>query len=202
MLGGTLLSLMLLEISAGISYPATQVAAASLKQGDPFLLEAGENQPRLEISAKGSARQTENCAVSLRFPHKVRRWCDLITRYADQHNLSPDLVAAVIWLESGGDPEAVSPSGAVGLMQVMPSDGVSAGFQCANGPCFEHRPSSAELKDPEFNISFGTKLLAGLVTRYGELREALRYYGPPGAGYSYADKVLRIFNQHRNQPEG
>ena len=138
-----------------------------------------------------------NCNVSNQFPQKITQWCGLITEYALQYNLDPDLVAAVVWLESGGNSQAYSHSGAVGLMQVMPSDGLAASFMCANGPCFKDRPSTNELFDPEFNIAFGTKFLAGLVRKYGNVREALRSYGPMDAGYTYSDKVISIFNRYK-----
>jgi soluble lytic murein transglycosylase-like protein len=54
----------------------------------------------------------------------------------------------------------------------------------------------AELYDPEFNVRYGTGMLAGLVNRHGNLREALRSYGPGDAGYTYADKVLAIYSAH------
>jgi hypothetical protein len=138
------------------------------------------------------------CQVSSLYPPKITRWCDLITQYSTKHNLDPDLVAALIWLESGGNELAYSHSGAVGLMQVMPRDGLAASFMCANGPCFQDRPSSDELRNPENNIAFGTRYLASLLQRNGNLREALRSYGPIDAGYSYSDKVLNIFNQYKN----
>lgn len=140
----------------------------------------------------------DRCAVSSRFPAKVTRWCTLITQYAQKHDLDPDLVAAVVWLESGGNELAYSHSGAVGLMQVMPRDGLAASFRCANGPCFKDRPSSDELRDPEFNIAYGTRFLSGLVRRTGNIRDALRSYGPMDAGYTYADKVLSIFNRYKD----
>jgi hypothetical protein len=107
-----------------------------------------------------SAATTGDCKVSRKFPDRVYKWCDLITRFADQHNLPPDLIAAVIWQESGGNPQSFSRSGAVGLMQVMPSDGLAAQFQCANGPCFANRPKTKQLKDPEFNIKYGVRICA------------------------------------------
>ena len=88
-----------------------------------------------------------NPAVSQAFPQSVLQWCSLITRYAGEQGLPADLVAAVIWQESGGDAQAISRSGAVGLMQVMPRDGVAASFMCLNGPCFSNRPSSQQLRD-------------------------------------------------------
>ncbi len=137
-----------------------------------------------------------NCAVSNRFPPAVLQWCGLITRYANKRGLPSDLVAALIWQESGGDPLAYSGSGAVGLMQVMPRDGLAASFTCVNGPCFSSRPTTRELQDPEYNIAFGTRLLAGLLGRHGDIREALRFYGPNNVGYYYADKVFGLFQRY------
>lgn len=138
----------------------------------------------------------EDCTLNRSFPKNVLRWCKLIEGYADRSDLPPDLIAALIWQESGGNPYAFSSNGAVGLMQVMPRDGIAASFQCKKGACFEDRPSSAELQDPEFNIRFGTQMLKELINDYeGNLREALKSYGPMGVGYSYADTVLSLFNR-------
>jgi len=145
------------------------------------------------VAAQPAAAQTTGCALSEGFPGAVLRWCDWITQYAQSNGLAPGLVAALIWLESGGNEQAVSRSGAIGLMQVMPRDGKAASFMCVNGPCFHDRPASQELYQPEFNIAYGTKLLAGLRARRGDLREALRAYGPKDVGYSYADKVLGLY---------
>lgn len=155
-----------------------------------------EVAPAAESTTPAAADAAQECPLSSGFPTEVRRWCDLITRYASEHDLPADLIAALIWLESGGDPTAYSRSGAVGLMQVMPRDGLAANFVCINGPCFANRPSRAELEDPEFNISYGTRMLAGLYSRSQNLREALRSYGPMDVGYRYADLVLNLYQQH------
>lgn len=141
---------------------------------------------------------SEECDVSDSFPEEVRQWCGLITRYAKEHEISPDLIAAVIWLESGGNPTAYSRSGAVGLMQVMPRDGLASSFQCANGPCFASRPTREELEDPEYNIEYGTGMLAGLYGRFESWRDALKSYGPMNVGYSYADKILSLYERFGN----
>ena len=148
---------------------------------------------------KDDSEAKGNCAVNHRFPPTIMQWCDLITRYANKRGLPPDLVAALIWQESGGDPVAYSQSGAVGLMQVMPRDGIAASFACANGPCFANRPTTQELQDPEYNIAYGTRLLAGLLGRHGDMREALKYYGPKDVGYYYADKVFGLFQRYGEQ---
>lgn len=102
-------------------------------------------------------------------------------------------------MESGGQPEVISYSGAVGLMQIMPRDGIAATFQCINGPCFANRPTIEELKDPAFNVDFGVKMLAGLIGKYGDLREGLKSYGPGDVGYWYADKVLGVYESVRRK---
>jgi len=152
----------------------------------------------VELGTTTESEPQVECQVSQEYPQKVLRWCNLITRYAIKHNLPPDLIAALIWQESGGSPSAYSRSGAVGLMQIMPRDGIATKFKCPNGPCFAKRPTIDELRDPEFNIKFGTRMLAGLFKRNGSLREALHAYGPMDGGYYYADKVLSIYERYGN----
>ena len=195
------LTIFLLSITGGI----TQIALASSGSGPA----SGENdQEQVAAAEEKNAAAEDNsvtvneasvraCAVSERFPASILQWCEIITQYAEKHNLPPDLVAALIWQESGGNPQAYSRSGAVGLMQVMPSDGLAASFMCQNGPCFGNRPRTEELKDPEFNFKYVTRMLAGLVSKNGDLREALKSYGPMNVGYYYADKVMGIFERYR-----
>ena len=83
-------------------------------------------------------------------------------------------------------------------MQVMPRDGIASTFMCINGPCFTNRPTVQELQDPTFNINFGTSMLSGLQAKLGDMREALKYYGPMDVGYTYADKVLGIYASYRD----
>ncbi len=139
----------------------------------------------------------EDCEVSSSYPEGILQWCEAITALARQAELPPDLIAAVILQESGGDATAYSSSGAVGLMQVMPRDGIAATFECINGPCFASRPTIEELQDPSYNIEYGTRMLAGLIGRLGNLREALKSYGPMDVDYRYADTVLAIYENYR-----
>lgn len=87
----------------------------------------------------------------------------LIQTYAAKHNLPTSLVKAVIQTESGGKPRAVSPAGAVGLMQLMPANVREAGI--------------SDPFDPEQNIAAGTRQLADLMDHYhGDLDLALAGY--------------------------
>lgn len=82
------------------------------------------------------------------------------------------LVYAVIMAESGFDSKAVSPKGAVGLMQLMP-DTASwvTGFKV----------NASKLENPVINISIGTKLLSNYIAKYGDIRAVLCAYNA-GAG--------------------
>lgn len=159
------------------------------------------NVPPADLSLGNVANSGANadipCTISKSYPDSIQQWCGLIERYSRQYGLDPNLVSAVMLQESAGKADAYSKSGAVGLMQVMPRDGKAATFMCINGPCFADRPSSQELFDPEFNIAYGTRMLADLIRRFGNVRDALKAYGPKDVGYYYADIVLNIHRSNR-----
>jgi hypothetical protein len=138
-----------------------------------------------------------NCSLSAHFPGEIQQWCALIEASSQETGLPPTLIASVMLQESGGDPNAISHSGAVGLLQVMPRDGQAAEFMCVNGPCFASRPTTDELLDPAFNIAYGSQMLADLYAKHGSYREALYKYGPMDMGYRYADIVLNIWNNYQ-----
>ncbi len=82
---------------------------------------------------------------------------------ARRHGLDPRLVLAVISVESGFRPQAVSPKGAQGLMQLMPTTAGALGV----GDAF----------DPEQNLEGGVRHLGSLLSLYdGDLRRALAAY--------------------------
>lgn len=142
------------------------------------------------------AKEKEKRPISEKFPKEIGRWCDLIAKYSN--NLDPNLIAALILVESGGNPNAISKSGAVGLMQIMPSDGKAASFICINGPCFADRPKTRELLDPEFNIKYGSKMLSRFIVQQGGVREGLMAYGPKDQKSHYADLILSTYKRYTN----
>lgn len=100
----------------------------------------------------------------------------IIRDYAGQHDLDPDLLAAVVYAESRFDPNASSEAGAIGLMQLMPE---TAQFiaRKTGGTSFV----LADLRDPEINIRYGAWLLDYHRDRYGDERTALAaYHAGPG----------------------
>ncbi len=135
--------------------------------------------------------------MSVKYPQSIQKWRGEIESSADQNGLDPNLIAAVMLQESGGQPTVVSASGAVGLMQIMPRDGISSSFICGDNPCFKNRPSITELLDPDENINFGARMLSGLLKTSGSIRNALKAYGPMDVGFYYADIVLSIYFSYK-----
>jgi len=181
--------LLVVGISRLLLSPSSVVQASDVEPTTPPAEQVNTPQPEEMAS--------DDCTLSNGYPENIQQWCAYIQHAAAEHQLDPNLIAAVMLQESGGNPDAYSRSGAVGLMQVMPRDGKAAEFMCVNGPCFANRPSTQELFDPQFNIEYGVRMLAGLIQRKGDVREALKSYGPMDVGYSYADKVLTIYQNYR-----
>lgn len=104
-----------------------------------------------------------------------RAYDSLIAAEADRHGLPPALVKAVIAAESNFDPQATSPKGALGLMQLMPSTAELLGVNDA----FEVRE----------NVRAGTRYLATMLERYGDWSHALAAYN---AGPQAVDRYRGI----------
>ncbi|MCB1575700.1 MAG: lytic transglycosylase domain-containing protein, partial [Xanthomonadales bacterium] len=117
----------------------------------------------------------------------------MIRRHADRERLSPRLVQALVQVESGYNPRAVSSKGAQGLMQLMPE-------------------TSRELAvddpfDPDQNLRGGTRYLRSMLDRFGDLQMALAAYNagptavsrfggiPPYAEtQGYVRRILGLFH--------
>jgi len=82
---------------------------------------------------------------------------DVVLRHAAEHQIDPLLVTAVMHVESSFRPNAVSPKGAKGLMQLMPSTAEWAASQMGMSTYSEEM-----LFDPEINVSIGVWYLANL----------------------------------------
>lgn len=124
---------------------------------------------------------------------QVLRWQKEIEAAAKRYELEPALIAAVIEQESGGNQEAMSLAGAIGLMQLM--------------------PTTAELMninpyDPVQNIDGGSHYLKVQLDSFGNLQEALAAYNAgPGSvqngnwinipeTMNYIQKVPRLLGKY------
>jgi len=96
----------------------------------------------------------------------------VIREAAARRDLDPALVAAVIYTESGFDEQVKSPSGAIGLMQIMPSTAAEIARMTEG-----YRFRQADLDTPRVNILYGCYLLRVLLDRYhGSVVESLAAY--------------------------
>ncbi len=92
--------------------------------------------------------------------HYPLRFRELVEENASRFGLDEAHVYAVILCESGFRQEAVSPAGAVGLMQIMPETGAWIAGKLGE----EFR--EAALRDPAVNIRYGCWLLSFLSRQY------------------------------------
>jgi len=110
---------------------------------------------------------------------------------AKEHHIEPELLQALIAAESGFDASAVSPKGAIGLMQIMPATAERYGL---SGDA--KLPLAKKLTDPRTNIRTGVRYLSDLIRMFpGQLELALAAYNA-GEG-----AVQRAGNRVPNYPE-
>ena len=123
---------------------------------------------------------------------------DVVSAASWRYRLDPDLVNSVIKAESDFNVRAVSPKGALGLMQLMPGTASQLGVQNAF--------------DPQANVEGGTKYLRELLERYDfDLVKALAAYnaGPERVEQfggvppfyetrAYVARVVRDFNKKKS----
>ncbi len=112
-------------------------------------------------------------------PAEIERLAAAVVSEAHARDFDPSLVLAVIEVESSFDNFAVSPVGAIGLMQILPS----------TGEALAHRlgipwHGSRTLFDPVANVKLGVAYLDELRERFGRLPTALAAYnwGPGRIG--------------------
>lgn len=99
----------------------------------------------------------------------------IIQNVAATYQLSPELIKAIIKVESNYNPQAISPKGARGLMQLMPSTAQRFGV--------------ADVFDPEDNITGGVKFLRYLLDEFGEHNLELVL-----AGYNAGEEAVRKYD--------
>ena len=126
---------------------------------------------------------------------RLAMWEGKLQELCEQYGVDPHLARAVMRMESGGNPNAVSRAGALGLMQLMP--GTARGL-------------GVDPKDPHKNLEGGIKYLAQLSDKYsGDLTKTLAAYNA-GSGrvdsyggippfpetQRYVKNVLALYQQY------
>ena len=132
--------------------------------------------PELKKSAKllKKYNPTLDDLTTVRYEYKI-------FQCSDEH-VSPDILTALIVVESSADSEAVSSKGALGLTQVMPNI---------------WKYDKETLKNPYKNIEAGSLILSYYVKKYG-LKGGLSAYnsGKKSGAPRYASEVIRLAGIH------
>ncbi len=134
-------------------------------------LVAGEAPWTPEVPAVESALRELAPPLSRLSRREAARVARTLVAEARRASFSPEFVLAVIQVESGGNPFAVSPKGALGLMQLLPTTGRAVAAELGlrwDGP--------ETLFDPVRNVRLGVAYLERLRARYGNLSIALTAY--------------------------
>lgn len=131
-----------------------------------------------------------------RMSKKLGAYDDHIEAASAEFKVSPSLIKAIITAESAGNPHAVSPVGAKGLMQLM--DGTAKDVHVHN------------VFDPAQNIMGGTRYIARMLKSFGSLEHAVAAYNagpgnvqkhggiPPFAETkAYVRKVMRYMSEYQ-----
>ena len=97
------------------------------------------------------------------------RWREAVTAAAHETGLDPWLLAGVARQESGFVAHAVSPQGAIGVLQILPPTARLHARALGLG-------SEPDLRDPELNLRVGARELSALMRRFGAVEPALAAY--------------------------
>ena len=144
----------------------------------------------LSTASKAKVRKTHTASYTI----TEEQWEKLVNKYAErmyikdkdfakqvvlaledsasEFDINPWLIASVIRVESSGNPDAVSPVGAIGLMQIMPETGRHIAKQMKMKDFSEDK-----LYNPEINIRMGSFYLRQLLDRFkGNKKAAIAAY--------------------------
>ena len=146
--------------------PASVDSPADAAAG--IAIERSANAQEIATAQIHAELQLRHTALS---DHELARLADTIVVEARRHQLEPTLVLAVIQVESRGNHLAVSPVGALGLMQLLPS----TGEELARKHGLPWRGANS-LFDPILNVKLGTAYLSQLSNKYGSVSTALAAY--------------------------
>jgi soluble lytic murein transglycosylase-like protein len=156
-----------------------QIYAWRDANGTLVLSDRAIDQPTAVYQVEGAPRYVSTTPVESASARELYE--PFVLEHSNRQSLSPELVRAVIQVESGYNARALSPKGAMGLMQLMPETARMLGVR---------RPY-----DPEQNIRGGTRYLRLLLDKYdGNVELALAAYN---AGPAAVDRHGRRIPPYR-----
>lgn len=148
---------------------------------------------RVHAHGRETAKASCSGLTQTSMKQRAQSYAPLIEKHAKAHGLSPQLVSAVMRVESCYDHRAVSRAGARGLMQLMPGTAKQLGVK--------------DSFDPDQNIAGGARYLSQMLQRFGQdVKLALAAYnaGPEAVAtygrippypetQSYVKRILKLY---------
>ena len=125
-------------------------------------------RPADDLRVPGKADAVPGLVTWMEIAPEVKSLHAVLREASRQHGVDVELLKAVIAVESGFNPRAVSPRGAIGLMQIMPAtaDRYATGVEVK-------RPAAERLLDARINVLTGARMLADLTRRFRRIDVAL-----------------------------
>lgn len=144
------------------------------KAQHPTLTQYALSQRWYDLTIYAAIRGDHWDALDWRFP---QGYVDLFQKWGEARNVDPWLLMALARRESSFNPQAQSPVGARGLMQLMPGTGQHVSQQL--GVAWQ---GVASLEDPETNVMLGSAYIRDMAARYSGNRvaAAAAYNAGPG----------------------
>jgi soluble lytic murein transglycosylase-like protein len=152
---------------------------------------AGEPTPRaVAVPTRSASKLIAFFAISPSFKQVKHH----LREASREQGIELELLQALIATESGFDPDAVSPKGAVGLMQIMPATAQRYGVRA------DRKVTVAKkLADPRTNVRTGARYLRDLIRRYpGRLELALAAYNAGEGAVQRAGNRIPDYPETRN----
>lgn len=170
----------------------------TLARADKFATWALANRSR---TVKTPAGQVQRVELLLDPNHKqvrAARFAAQLEAAALKYNIDVNLLYAIAETESQFNPFAVSRTGALGLMQLVPSKAGRDAMKSVMG--VDRNPTQSELSDPDTNIKLGAAYVAMLGTRYlGAVKQPQnREYAVIAAYNGGSSRVLNVFGESRS----
>lgn len=166
------------------------------------LYEQMRNKESLPL-APGYGEAEKSLAIEW-LPDTVKRWKPQIEKYSNEYKIDPNLLAIMMTIESGGDPNASS-GVAKGLMQITDPTA-----QDINNRLIPKKKSQIDLTNPDTSIEFGAVYVRYLIDQFGDANQgpswdetvslvAAGYNGGPTAAKLYKDKKWKGLEEYDRQ---
>lgn len=185
-------ALLLLSLLAAVGLPRAQIRME--RRADGALVATNAGQGAYAPAAPRPRRDPDGGPGGPEAPEALDR---LIRDVARETDLSPELIRAVVAVESGFDPLAVSHKGAQGLMQLMPATAEAYGVDDAHDPRGNLEAGARHLRDllRQYRGDLGLALAA-----YNAGPEAVRRHGgipPYRETRQYVARVMALYEEAR-----